>query len=105
MNAHDPETCGVNPQTDCPECRPQTIRFRELYALEERLRKANISIRDLAELVWYHVEPMINDRIAAIAEEQAERKLRQLLSTLNFTWRLGSAFAADSEFNGKGKEG
>jgi hypothetical protein len=71
MNAHDPKTCGLDPQMDCPECKPHTIHMRELYALEERLRKGGVLVRDLAELIWYWLEPMINDRIAAIAEEQA----------------------------------
>jgi hypothetical protein len=33
------EACGVNPQTDCPDCKPHTIRLRTLEALEERLRR------------------------------------------------------------------
>ena len=82
------EACGVNPQTDCQDCKPHTIHLRTLEALEERLRKGGVPVRDLAELIWYWLEPLIGERIEAIANERAERKVMALLKTLNFTWNV-----------------
>jgi hypothetical protein len=84
MAAIDHAGCGVNPQTDCEECRPRTIQLRRLEHLEERLRKADIFVRDLAELIWIWLEPVIEERFERIAKEA----VRQAFRNLNFQWRL-----------------
>ena len=75
---HDPMTCGIDPSTDCPRCRPATERLRRIEALEERLNKANISATDLADLVWYHLEDYLEDVVSRIAKDQIREKLSGL---------------------------
>ena len=84
MSKIDHSGCGANPQTDCDECRPRTIQLRRLYHLEERLRKADIFVRDLAELIWIWLEPLIDQRFQRIVREQ----VRLMFRNLSFEWRL-----------------
>jgi hypothetical protein len=87
---HDPLGCGIDPATDCPECRPRTIRARQLQEVRDTLWVLGITIEDLAEMLFFSLEPWLQQRFDEMAERMIEAKLR----TLGFSW----------QFNGRGKE-
>ncbi len=79
---HDPKVCGISPDTDCHVCRPKTLASRKreqslkrLSDLEDRLRKANIDVKDLAELVWICMEASIEERIEKLAKSVLDREI------------------------------
>lgn len=82
---HDPELCGISPETSCPKCRPFAVRLQvrqaqveRLREIEERMAKAGIDLNDFADLVWIHLQPSLEKEVKEIMLRTIGMALRDL---------------------------
>lgn len=82
---HDPMLCfcgtPIGCSCHCERClqaRQREQQVLRLMALEEKLKKADISPDDFAELIWRLIEPTIEARIEKMANEAIRTELRNV---------------------------
>ena len=85
MIVHDPELCGLSPDTACPQCRPRTVAYHrrqhhlgKLAELEERLVKAGIDVDDFADLLWMRLVPSIDEQVKKIMLETIQMAMKDM---------------------------
>lgn len=68
--SHDPNVCGIDPATDCDNCRPHTLRYRQrelrlgdVQFLQGKLEKAGINVGTFVDMIWLHIAESVERRI------------------------------------------
>jgi hypothetical protein len=89
---HDPTICFCGTDTcscPCEKChqyRARELRLKRRQELAERLEKANVSLDDLADLIWMKIEPTIENRIERLARDALRRMLRDIRLVSQVDW-------------------
>lgn len=92
---HDPEICGISPETDCPKCRPRTVSYQRrqdhlqrLDAIAQRLAQAGIDVDDFADMLWMRIQPALEEEVKKIMLDTIKMAMKDLrvIGRLEGTW-------------------
>lgn len=79
---HDPNVCGIDPATDCDNCRPHTLAYRQrelqlgnINDLKARLEKGGIDVETFADLLWIHIAGAVERKCEEIVRHHVETTL------------------------------